>query len=381
MTGNDLTLEEMIGEVYDPEIDDRVDAALLAAAEDEIWIMPSLATAEPTTVDLSPYVHLVRRQGGAGCWGYSTVAVWDIMNEMACPFSPNMSMRIWMMLHRRRELWESQNGMFTPDGRFHGFVNPEYGFLQSFGNTTEGSERTLHQCPARWPEGGWSVTGINEAENYRLASKPQSIPVTSAAFTAALACDRPFRLRISGSNPDSTTWGHWLAVVGYDKNTQTFKYLNSGGDRWGMGGYATYSFAEIDAGKRGNVDITTAETFEIHVPRPVPAARIRVTHTNRSNVVLTLRIEDSPHPPLQIWPQGWNDNSANLYFTVRLPDELVWPPTMSSRMILDVFDTGEFSHSGGTVTEFTCAFGAHTLASADVPTVFAPHDHVHLTVP
>lgn len=381
MPESDQTLEEMVADVYDPEIDDRVDLALMAAAADETPIHPNVAAAEPTTVDLSPYVHLVRRQGGAGCWGYATVAVWDIMNEMACPFSPNMSMRIWMMLHRSRDLWESQKGLFTPDGRFHGFDNPEYGFLQSFGNTTEGTERTLHQCRTEWPDGGWSLSGINEAGNYRLACNPQSIPVTSASLTAALAGGRPFRLRIAGTNPDGSTWGHWLAVVGYDKNAQTFKYLNSSGDRWGAGGYATYSFAEIDAGRSGNHDITTAQTFAIHAPRPVPAARIRVTHTNRSNVVLTVRIEDSPHPPIQIWPQGWDETSANLHFTVRLPDELVWPPTKSSRVILDVFDTGEFTQSGGTVTEFTCAFGGNTIPSGDTPMVFASRDHAYLTVP
>jgi hypothetical protein len=375
MTGTQLTLEQAAERVFDPELDARVTAELLAASRAMAPLELVTAAGEPNAVDLSPYLHFIRCQGGAGCWGYSTVAVWDIMNEMACPYSPNLSMRLWMMLHRRRELWETQGGIFSPDGRFHAMTNPEYGFLQSFGNTTEGTERTLHQCPSLWPDGGWSDEGVDEAAYYRLASKPQPITVSSAAFVKALAAGKPFRLNISGSS-----WSHWVAVVGYDKTAQTFTYVNSSGDKWGKGGFASYSFAEVDAGHAGNVAIDAAETFAIHPPRPVPAARIALTHTNRANVVLGLSIEDSPHPPRQIWPQDWDENSANLRLTVRLPQELVWPPTSRSRILLDVFDTGQFTQSGGTLTEFTAAFGGHVLTSGDVPIAFKPRQHLRLAL-
>lgn len=375
-----LTFEQEIAEIYDPVLDARINKELLAASRKTVPFTLALTKPEPSSVDLSTYLHLIRRQGGAGCWGYSTMAVWDIMNEMACPFSPNLSMRIWMMLHRNRDLWENQGGIFTPDGHFHTMTNPEYGLLQSFGNTTEGTERTLHMYPSNWPEGGWSNEGTNEAPNYRLASKPQSITISSKSFIAALAENKPFRLSIEGTNPDGTKWGHWVAVVGYDKNAQTFTYVNSLGDKWGNGGFGTYTFAEIDAGQVGNIKFTIAQTFDIHPPRPVPAARIAFTHTNRANMVLWLSIEDSPHPPRQIWPQGYDENSANLRFTVRLPSELAWPPTHRSRIILDVFDTGEYTQSGGTLTEFTAAFGGHILKSTDIPISFKPRQHLRLAL-
>jgi hypothetical protein len=366
---------EFAEEVYDRDLDARVNAELLSASKSAVVAELQAMGAEPDSVDLSAFLHLIRRQSGAGCWGYSTVAVWDIMNEMACPFSPNLSMRLWMMLHRRRELWDKQKGIYTPDGRFHAMTNPEYGFLQSFGNVTEGTERTLHNYPSEWPDGGWSEEGINEASNYRLASHPKPIPVSSVSFIAALAAGKPFRLLIEGKDASGKGWGHWIAVVGYDKLAKTFKYVNSAGDLWKNGGFDTYTFAEVDSGQAGAIKIAKAETFDIHVPRPVPAARISVKHTNRSNVVLWMSVEDSPHPPSQIWPQGWHENSANLRFTVRLPKELIWPPTQGSRVLLDVFDTGEYGISGGTLTEFTAAFGGHVISSPDVPAPINVGEH------
>jgi hypothetical protein len=83
----------------------------------------------PSQVDLSGHVRLIRDQnGGPGCFGYSMLAMWDIMNDLACPYSPNLSMRLWLLMHHRRELWEPQGGIFTPDGRFHPMkVGPEFG--------------------------------------------------------------------------------------------------------------------------------------------------------------------------------------------------------------------------------------------------------------
>lgn len=333
--------------------------------------------AEPDVVDLSSHLRFVRRQGGAGCWGYSTVAVWDIMNDLACPFSPNMSMRLWMMLHRRRELWQQEKGIFSPDGRFHKMSNPEWGFLQSFGNTTEGTEPTYHQYPSRWHDGGWSREGVNEASNYRLQSEPLGIAISAQSFVNSLADGKPIRLGFDS---------HYIAVVGYDKGKKEFKYVNSAGQNWNNGGFGTLTFAEVDNHQTNNMwlgqhAIFSAEVFDIHPPKPVPAARIHIKHTSRGSVHLWLGAEDSPHPPLQIWPHGWNDGSADLHFTVRLPSEFIWPPSAVNRIVLDLYDAGTYSQTGGELVEFTAAFGLHTVGAPQLPAKFGPGDRLRICMP
>ena len=382
---NDISLEEFDHFEDGTSLDEVVfrEMELLRAGEEPTFYQ--VAAAEPNSVDLSPYLHFIRRQGGAGCWGYSMVAMWDIMNEMVCPFSPSMSMRLWMMLHRRRELWcanppncsQPGNGIFSPDGRFHEMTNPEWGFLQSFGNTTEGTEPTYHNYPSRWLDGGWSDEGVNEASNYRLKSKPLSIVLSSQSFINSIAEGKPIRLGFDA---------HYIAVVGYDKSKKEFKYVNSAGDKWNNGGFGTITFAEVDNQQisnnwLGNHKIFAAEVVEIHPPRPVPAARVRIKHKDRSNVHLWLSVEDSPHPKNQIWPHGWNDNSANLDFTVRLPSEFIWPPSATNRLILELYDAGTYSKTGGELVEFTAAFGLHLFGASQLPVQFKTGDRLRICIP
>ena len=340
----------------------------------------------PYSVDLSHYLHFIRRQGFQGCWGYSMLAVWDIMNEMVCPFSPNLSMRLWLMFHRRHDLWCADpdhcnhpgSGIFSPDGRFHEMKAPEWGFFQSFGNTTEGTEPTLYAYPSGWTDGGWTTEGINEAYNYRLRSDPQNIEISSQSFINCLADGKPIRLCYNS---------HYIAVVGYDNEKQEFKYVNSNGDKWNNGGFGIISFGEIDKKQTDNSwlgkhTIDSAEIVEIHPPRPVPVARINIKHSDhRSNVHLWIGAEDSPHPLSQIWPQGWNDNSRNLHFTVRLPSEFIWPPSNSNRIVLRLYDAGTYSKTGGELVDFSINFGLHNFRALQLPIKFNTGDNILIYIP
>lgn len=368
--------ENYIDEIDDLNLDNKAITQIKKIHKAMAYTSAPLAPKPlPDKVDLSKYLYFIRRQMGAGCWGYSMVAIWDIMNEMECPYSPNMSMRIWMMLHRRRELWEKQGGIFTPDGRFHKMTNPEWGFLQSFGNTTEGTEPTCHAFPSLWPDGGWSREGINEAHNYRLKSAPKKIKLNSVDFMNWLNKGHPIRLCVGA---------HFVAVVGYDKSSKIFKYVNSVGDNWGNHGYSTYTFKEIDNKQTGNTKIHSAEIVEIHPPKPVPAARISIKHSKRSSVHLWLSVEDSPLPKNKIWPHGWDDSCSNLCFTVRLPSEFIWPPSKNNRLVLELYDSGEFSSSGGELVKFTTAFGGHIVKCSELskgPISFKAREHRQFCVP
>jgi hypothetical protein len=333
--------------------------------------------------DLSNYLTYIRFQGGEGCWGYATCAIWDIMNELYCPNSPNMSMNLWLMFHRRRDLWEKAKNFQTPDGSYHVMVNPEWGFFQSFGNTTEGTEP--HIGSIRWT-GGFTEEGINEAENYRLKSIPTAISVSSEEFCTQLDHDHPIRL---AAGP------HVIAIVGYDEVNQTFKFVDSAGDREHTGGFGTFTFAEVDAGRTDWLgDISEAYIFEIVPPRPVPVAEIWVKHrVSRNNVNLWLSAEGSSRPKKKLWPP-WEiaeDLSFNLHYKVRLPSEFIWPPSPSNRLVLDLYDSGAIyagpggEQGGGEVIEFRAAYGMHILNCEEIlnngPIHFHTHEHKRFYLP
>jgi hypothetical protein len=218
---------------------------------------------------------------------------------------------------------------------------------------------------------------VNEANNYRLKSEPQGIEISAQSFVNSLADGKPIRLGYDA---------HFIAVIGYDKGKQEFKYVNSWGEKWNNGGLGTLTFAEIDNRQIDNPwldkhTISSAEVVDIHPPKPVPVARIHIKHTDRSNVHLWIGAEDSPHPRSQIWPHGWNDRCANLHFTVRLPSEFIWPPSATNRVVLELYDAGTYSQSGGELVEFTAAFGLHTFGASQLPTKFKTGDHLHINIP
>lgn len=371
--------------------------------------------APPAKVDLGRHLRYIRCQsptgaGGSGCFAFATLAVWDIMNEMACPYTPNMAIGPWMFFHRRRDAWEQTTapGIVTRDGRFIYLktdTGPEYGFFQVFGNPTEGTEMTGYsvmpwcgQSKLKFgtkilegrPNVGWTVEGMNEAHNYRLDGLPNKLPkINSQTLMEQLAAGHPVRVDISG---------HVLALVGYDLSAQTFTFVDSYGDRKHHNGFGTYSFAEIDNPQKAF--FSAALIFKIRKPLPIPAARISFTHSNRMNVALWLSVEGSPMPKRQIWPppqyhddgaeshsEGrwfpWDDNSRNLSFTVRAPSELMWPPGPGNRLVLDLYDTAAVTGTGGHLVEFTAAFGGHVMTCAALaggPMAFNQHIHQRLFI-
>jgi hypothetical protein len=293
-----------------------------------------------------------------------------------------MSMNLWLMLHRRRDIWvknqADQSGTYeTPDGRFHNLTNgPEFGFFQSFGNSTEGTEPTVPL--ERWT-GNHTEEGCNEAYNYRLADLPKTIPISSQKFREELDKKNPIRL---------SAGVHVVALVGYDEIQKNFTYVDSANyaDRTG---YGTLTFADIDNKKAGPIgEITSAETWTIKPPKPVPTALIWIKHNvSRMNLTLWLSAEGSPHPAKKIWPaMEWpEENRLELNFKVRLPSELIWPPSISNRVVLDLYDSGiTKGGDGGSVVEFKAAFGAHIIDCNDLnngPITFKSGEHKRLYLP
>jgi hypothetical protein len=349
----------------------------------------------PKKVDLSKYLHFIRRQGGDGCWGCAHATVWDIMNEKVCPYTPDLSNNLHLWLHRRRFLWDwsaidettgaktyrDKPGILSPDGRFHKVkiepdgllhrqqIGPEFGIFQSLGNVTEGTERT--NPTSRWI-GNWTKEGVNEAHNYRMKTKLIPVEISIDAFQERLSLGYP--IRVEGGKKFS---GHVVAVIGYDSGNNRFTYVDSG---VGGKGIFTFTFDELEDGA-----VEDAYYFEILPPKPVPAARIRIQHSKRMNISLWLSVSDSPLPKRKIWnSDDWDDGRGDLWYTVRAPSEMIWPPSNSSRLVLDIHDSATFSNDGGNVIEFTAAFGGRILKCPTLstgPAQIKPYSHLQLTIP
>jgi hypothetical protein len=348
-------------------------------------------------VDLTGHLTYIRKQGGPGCWGYATLAIWDVLNEMTVPNPPNLSMNLWLMLHARRDLWTESRTFLTPDGRYRNMAKPngdpvpgpewgDNGFFQTFGITTEGTEP--HIAGARFI-GGFTDEGVNEARYYRLAHEPTSIAISTASFKAALNASKPIRLE---SGP------HVIAILGYDDATQTFTYVDSAGDQaYPAGGFSTFSYAEIDAQQTNWLGrISNAFTIEVIPPPPVPVAEIWVEHAaTRLNLNLWLSAEGSAQQKRKIWPPyellGGDgqpfDTSRTLHYRVPLPRELIWPPEPDGCVVLDLYDSNAIVRGpgGGQVKRLRAAWGHHVIESAQVsgqgPIAFGPNGSLRLTIP
>lgn len=391
---------------------DELDAAVMAELDAILPVQPAASPPPapkppPKKVDLGKYLHFVRKQGGHGCWAYAWFAAWDIMNEIACPYSPNLAVGFDLWFHRNSDVWKPQKGAHTPDGRWlhYGTDNQQSWVYTHFGCPTEGSYVSSYPVTTwSWTTIASSYEGANEAANYRWKGEPSKIVripagtgvALSTQFIPWLAAGHPIRIAIKRKSGQ----GHYVTLVGYDADASKFTFVDSTGDRAHVNGFGTYTFDQIDKVINANEEVTHGEIIHIHPPRPVPAARIKVTHDNRMNVQLWLSVSDSPLPRRQIWPplqaedhtagrlQGrwlpWDDNSRNLHYTVRLPSELVWPPGQKSRVALDLYDSGAHSDLGGKIEEFTVAFGGEVLECQQLtggPLAFKARSHLRLTIP
>jgi hypothetical protein len=296
----------------------------------------------PKAIDYSQYIHFVREQGAWGCFAYSLAACMDILNEMKCPYSPNISVN--------RQLWGF-------NFQIRGEKVPWYGeeptktfeeYITKYGCPTEGTELT-DSDGLKWP----MVEGDAECPNFKLAGPSTSIKVDLTEIKNALAAKGPLRIG---------AWDcHFVALVGYDDVKQRLKFINSGGDQWGENGFGYIDYAKLSQ------EVQTVEFFDAIPPSPIPTARIAFTSEYRQDLYLWIGI-DGKTSEKRIWPSGQRqDKSKNLEITVTLPVNLSWPeekkppvgewqwPTTKG-LYLDIFHSGAHSESSGKLVDFTVSF-------------------------
>jgi hypothetical protein len=374
--------------------------------------------AVPESVDLSRYLRYIQAQpvGGGGCWGDTALMIWDIMNEMACPNSPNLSMKLWLNFFDRQDLWVKKDEICSPDWDDESLLHPikynchkiltrtlpngevtnavDNWLFQSFGNTTEGTEMAFGTCPyyGPYPYIDWTREGTLEAGNYKLKFPPHFVEERSPdCFIGLLA--RGYPISVGLGAPEGV--GHVIGIVGYDKSSETFKYVNPWGDHWGIGGFATLTFEEVANRKLisfpfENWTIDDAFTYEIIPPKPVPVAKISFSAGTgvRRDVELWLSIEDRFGRPIfrRIWRREVDDACHKLSYTVCLPREFRWPPAGRNRIRLDLYNVCQIlsDDKNAELTEFTAAFGVNTVKSSDLnlgPIKCKPGERITAYVP
>lgn len=344
---------------------------MASAAAPVIWTEADLL-ALPRKVDYTPLIPFVRNQGAWGCGMYSLAACWDICNNLVCPNSPNVSVNrhLWLQIAQLRvdqvvnliqhlnlqpanvsaAIWYDVFGVSGGYLEFAKFVTSPYGesytrslgYQMNVGSPTEGSELTNSDA-VQWP----TLEGDYELYNYRIRGvMPVKVDVNE--FRKALTyAHAPLRV---------TVWGnHFVAFIGYDDDTQRFKFINSWGDSWDDGRYqAKDGYGYIPYNKLIE-NVQGADFYEFVTPHSVPTATIHLRSNYRQDVYIWLGVEGKPYTK-RIWPDGQRqDDSHNLTITVTLPRGFRWPPVPGNRLYLNVFDSGEHSNGGGAI-DFTAAF-------------------------
>ncbi len=323
----------------------------------------------PKQVDYAPQIPFVRYQGAWGCHQYARAACWDIMNELACPYSPNVSVNrmLWAFIHE--VIYKTP--IPGPKGSYQNVDQ----YLVKVGCPTESSEFT-DSDGVRTPT--WR--GNDEASNFRMKGSGGVVsPVIPAGGEVSVDVDtlryhltqHPLRVVVNQGS-------HFVALIGYDDNLQRFKLINSVGDLWGEDGY--YYIAYNDLKK----EILAADYREFVPPKPMPVARIRIKAGCRQDVYVWLAREGLTWTK-RVWPNGQrDDNSRNLSITVTLPSNFQWPPSAQDPLHLEVFSTTEHICAGGDILEFTAANGNQVMPCKDLaqgPVHFEPYTLTKLTIP
>jgi hypothetical protein len=213
-----------------------------------------------------------------------------------------------------------------------------------------------------------------------VTDRVESIAPKAAAYQAL-----PTAVDLSG-------YLHYIRMQGGEgcwRYSLTCKFINSYGDRCGDNGFGTYTLNEMDEKKGKWGTLGNVYVIEPIPPRPVPAARIKVTTPAaggcRINVHLWLGAEGSPQAKKQIWPPcDTQDDRRILPYTIRLLFEFIWPLSPQNCLVLDLHDSGAFSETGEALEKFTAAFGGHTVLCSQLangPVNFKARKHVRFFIP
>lgn len=313
----------------------------------------------PSIVDYSPFATLIRCQGSGGCGGMSVMHITDILKEMEYPYTPDLSGGFMhYVFNAGAGNFRNGHGEVYKDTRIPVFLN-QVGVMEKYGSCPETSLPSNYDLPA----GLGLSTRLNstvypsnlhfeDAKRYRIAvpagCQNAQKPRSADEIKQLLFDHGPLLLH-------NLIAQHVTALVGYNDDTRTFKYIDS----------AIPDTVELDydrfmsqfSGNSGSVN------WFANAPSVSPdryTARIRVRHNQfRRDLVVGAGVDG--WPPVMVWnrPGRLNvvDNAKELYIDIPLPAyaENFWPPRPPFRWYVCVRDhsSGATGQQAGTIKEFT----------------------------
>lgn len=329
----------------------------------------------PSSLDYSEYISLTRNQGvaydsynkrycGIGwCYDMANMHCTDIIKEMENKYTPDLS--LWYLRYNDAKLYTEgmingnqekvlSDGICTetslPSDYIHARVDPVFDTKYSYKKDANGNIVTyLNLDPMPKP----TDDDIQEARGYRITKNseindPKTDEIKSLLYKYGpiWACG-PYQ-SILGENPSEY---HVMTIVGYDDSKQTFKMLNSWGNKWNGSGFIELPYSNVDK------EISSIQYFE-NIPSDrsgtkAYSGRVVIEHPLRNQLFVEVGVEGKT--PLIVWmgpnrgkEVGIYDNSMNLVYDFPLPDYAkdCWPPSNTNKWYVRVGDNKTDSYMG-----------------------------------
>jgi hypothetical protein len=296
----------------------------------------------PKKKDYSEHVTLVYDQVGGGCGGCATLAVANILKEMECKYTPDLSMRYLGYVY-------NETSYHHRDQRFPKQDIAQDGVMVFYGCCTEA---TWPSSVFAWPDSEPpSDRARDEAMQYRIERlKPEGQPNVGTRSTNDVD---PLTLKqaLAEYGPlVALSDNHVFAIIGYDDDSSTFTLLNSWGDWWGTGGMFRVPYDEItNPTQLGDLFAVKKVVYVKNSPQSPGTqftGRVRIHH-NQGRKYLVVRVYAEGQDPVVVWDYRMQDSCLNLHFDFPLPDYASshWPPKTNCIWCVEVSDNSPGSSS------------------------------------
>lgn len=308
----------------------------------------------PSSLDYSEYVTLVGNQAGGGCGLFSVIHSADILKEMECLYTPDLSYAYDEYVFNSGG-FASGNHTIVP---YDPALNDNIADLVKYGSAPEST------YPTNYDKLGWmneyrdlhppSPAAFAEGINYRLAPE---VPDWTAKGTATLGYTR-LQLALAGPLLCSNLYanegageGHVICLIGYDDNTGRIKFVDSSTWQYIHPGIKEETYSNYNDRLDKAVFYLTVKAMK-NAPTPLfqpYVARIDVGHqVSRRYLVVEVGIGDET--PVLVWDRNnqvnMTDDIANgpvpdLVIDVPLPSYAAayWPPSEANPWYLKVMNT------------------------------------------
>jgi hypothetical protein len=335
-------------------------------------------------IDYSDYITLMYDQFvQGGCGEYAMAAVFNILREMECKYTPDVSGRFIgyglessNQTHKDRRVKSGldQSGIMV----FHGCCS-ETTWPDNFRETWGNPDR--HPPPDK---------AFSEATNYRIKLlNPFNLAGVEKKKNPSIEQIKEW---LSSGPIVGASDSHVFAIVGYDDYSNELTIQNSQGDDWGPDRNGMYRMPYSDIRNLPadyiHLEIKEIWRFEILPCTSYPrfTGRIRISHT-KGRRFLVVKIWAEGQVPQIVWADRESDKCYNLNLDFPLPyyAAAFWPPSEEHIWHLSVTDLTPDKEAGPGIAAFikevTLAEKKPTARFRWTPTAYQVPLHEPIRVP